>query len=42
VEEGVTQQQYEHWFQYFPKSFMWSQGFMSAIEMIPYGSVATR
>ena len=30
-------QQFEHWFQYFPKSFMWSQGFMSAIEMIPYG-----
>ncbi len=36
----MTQQQYEHWFQYFPKSFMWSQGFMSAIEMIPYGAAA--
>ena len=34
---SVTAQEYEHWFQYFPKSFMWSQGFMSAIEMIPYG-----
>ena len=36
----MTAQQYEHWFQYFPKSFMWSQGFMSAIEMIPYGAAA--
>ena len=36
----MTQQQYEHWFQYFPKNFMWSQGFMSAIEMIPYGAAA--
>ena len=36
----VMQQQFEHWFQYFPKSFMWSQGIMSAIEMIPYGAAA--
>jgi len=36
----VTQQNITHWFQYFPKSFMWSQGFMSAIEMIPVGAAS--
>ncbi len=29
-----------HWFQYFPSQFMWSQGVMSAIEMIPFGAAA--
>ncbi len=29
-----------HWFQYFPTQFMWSQGMMSAIEMIPFGAAA--
>jgi dipeptidyl aminopeptidase/acylaminoacyl peptidase len=29
-----------HWFQYFPNQFMWSQGVMSAIEMIPFGAAA--
>jgi dienelactone hydrolase len=29
-----------HWFQYFPTQFMWSQGVMSAIEMIPFGAAA--
>jgi pimeloyl-ACP methyl ester carboxylesterase len=29
-----------HWFQYFPAQFMWSQGVMSAIEMIPFGAAA--
>ena len=36
----VTQQNISHWFQYFPESFMWSQGIMSAIEMIPYNAAA--
>ena len=36
----MTQQTITHWFQYFPESFMWSQGIMSAIEMIPYGAAA--
>ena len=36
----MTQLENEHWFQYFPGNFMWSQGFMSAIEMIPYGAAA--
>lgn len=29
-----------HWFQYFPRSYMWSQGVMSAIEMAPFGAAA--
>jgi alpha-beta hydrolase superfamily lysophospholipase len=30
----------EHWFEYFPGNFMWSQGMMMAIEMAPWGGGA--
>lgn len=30
----------DHWFQYFPGNFMWSQGMMFAIEMTPWGAAA--
>lgn len=29
-----------HWFQYFPDSWMWSQGVGMAIELIPFGAAA--
>jgi dipeptidyl aminopeptidase/acylaminoacyl peptidase len=29
-----------HWFQYFPDHFMWSQGIGMAIELIPWGAAA--
>lgn len=29
-----------HWFQYFPESWMWSQGVGMAIELIPFGAAA--
>jgi len=32
----------KYWFQYFPESFMWSQGMMIAIEMARWGSAVTR
>ena len=31
------EKQINHWFQYFPNHFMWSQGIGMAIEMIPWG-----
>ena len=32
----------KYWFQYFPESFMCSQGMMIAIEMARWGSAVTR
>ena len=32
----------KYWFQYFPESFMWSQGMMIAIGMARWGSAVTR
>jgi dipeptidyl aminopeptidase/acylaminoacyl peptidase len=34
------QKNIRHWFQYFPKHYMWSQGIGMAIEMIPWGAAA--
>jgi dipeptidyl aminopeptidase/acylaminoacyl peptidase len=34
------QKNIRHWFQYFPKHYMWSQGMGMAIEMIPWGAAA--
>jgi len=34
------EKQINHWFQYFPNHFMWSQGIGMAIEMIPWGAAS--
>lgn len=36
----MSKTEIQHWFQYFPNHYMWSQGIGMAIELIPFGAAA--